>query len=293
MVTASKSRLIIGAFIATFALTGCTSADSQGVGGAGIGLGGSDTAISAAPVDMAPVDMANMGKAIAGAEFVSNTQQSVIRTGGLTLTTSNVTEVYEKAQVVISEFNGRIENSTFDVGSSNYGPTGYLTARIPEAKFDAALEALSGLAKQSTVSVSSADVTLQTIDLEAKLKALTTSKDRLVELLEQASTTSDLIAAEQALAARQSEIDSYQSQLDYLSSQVAESTLTIQIVDDSTSITQGLRGIKETMLQTAKSFLQAFENVVIFIGTAIPWIIVFSILLVTGRAITRLIRRRQ
>ena len=288
MVTASKSRLIIGAFIATFALTGCTSADSQGVGGAGIGLGGSDTAISAAPVDMA-----NMGKAIAGAEFVSNTQQSVIRTGGLTLTTSNVTEVYEKAQVVISEFNGRIENSTFDVGSSNYGPTGYLTARIPEAKFDAALEALSGLAKQSTVSVSSADVTLQTIDLEAKLKALTTSKDRLVELLEQASTTSDLIAAEQALAARQSEIDSYQSQLDYLSSQVAESTLTIQIVDDSTSITQGLRGIKETMLQTAKSFLQAFENVVIFIGTAIPWVIVFSILLVTGRAITRLIRRRQ
>jgi hypothetical protein len=288
MVTASKSRLIIGAFIATFALTGCTSADSQGVGGAGIGLGGSDTAISAAPVDMA-----NMGKAIAGAEFVSNTQQSVIRTGGLTLTTSNVTEVYEKAQVVISEFNGRIENSTFDVGSSNYGPTGYLTARIPEAKFDAALEALSGLAKQSTVSMSSADVTLQTIDLEAKLKALTTSKDRLVELLEQASTTSDLIAAEQALAARQSEIDSYQSQLDYLSSQVAESTLTIQIVDDSTSITQGLRGIKETMLQTAKSFLQAFENVVIFIGTAIPWVIVFSILLVTGRAITRLIRRRQ
>jgi hypothetical protein len=209
------------------------------------------------------------------------------------LTTSTVTEVYEKAQVVISEFNGRIENSTFDVGSSNYGPTGYLTARIPEAKFDAALEALSGLAKQSTVSVSSADVTLQTIDLEAKLKALTTSKDRLVELLEQASTTSDLIAAEQALAARQSEIDSYQSQLDYLSSQVAESTLTIQIVDDSTSITQGLRGIKETMLQTAKSFLQAFENVVIFIGTAIPWVIVFSILLVTGRAITRLIRRRQ
>jgi len=288
MFTASKSRLIIGVFIATFALSSCTSADSQGVGGSGLGLGDSDAAISAAPIDLA-----NTGKAIAGAEFVSNPQQSVIRTGGLTLTTSNVTEVYEKAQVVISEFNGRIENSTFDVGSSNYGPTGYLTARIPEAKFDAALEALSGLAKQSTVSVSSADVTLQTIDLEAKLKALTTSKDRLVELLEQASTTSDLIAAEQALAARQSEIDSYQSQLDYLSSQVAESTLTIQIVDDSTSITQGLRGIKETMLQTAKSFLQAFENVVIFIGTAIPWVIVFSILLVTGRAITRLIRRRQ
>lgn len=288
MFTASKSRLIIGLFIATFALTSCNSADSQGVGGSGIGLGDSDAAISAAPIDLA-----NTGKAIAGAEFVSNTQQSVIRTGGLTLTTSNVTEVYEKAQVVISEFNGRIENSTFDVGSSNYGPTGYLTARIPEAKFDAALEALSGLAKQSTVSVSSADVTLQTIDLEAKLKALTTSKDRLVELLEQASSTADLIAAEQALAARQSEIDSYQSQLDYLSSQVAESTLTLQIVDDSTSITQGLRGIKETMLQTAKSFLQAFENVVIFIGTAIPWVIVFSILLVTGRAITRLIRRRQ
>ena len=288
MFTASKSRLIIGVFIATFTLTSCTSADSQGVGGSGIGLGDSDAAISATPVDLA-----NMGKAIAGAEFVSNPQQSVIRTGGLTLTTSNVTEVYEKAQVVISEFNGRIENSTFDVGSSNYGPTGYLTARIPETKFDAALDALSGLAKQSTVSVSSADVTLQTIDLEAKLKALTTSKDRLVELLEQASTTSDLIAAEQALAARQSEIDSYQSQLDYLSSQVAESTLTLQIVDDSTSITQGLRGIKETMLQTAKSFLQAFENVVIFIGTAIPWVIVFSILLVTGRAITRLIRRRQ
>jgi predicted PurR-regulated permease PerM len=77
-----------------------------------------------------------------------------------------------------------------------------------------------------------------------------------------------------------------------LKSQVSESTLSIQIIDDASSVTSGLRGIKETLLQAAQNFLQAFENVVIFIGTAIPWLLVFGLLYFVLRKGAKLVARR-
>jgi hypothetical protein len=109
----------------------------------------------------------------------------------------------------------------------------------------------------------------------------------------QATTTADLLAAEQALAQRQSELDSYQAQLDYLNSQVKESTLNIQILSNSTSITSGLSGIGATLNQALRNFLQGFESVILFIGSAIPWILVLSIFYIASKSITKLVQKRK
>lgn len=219
--------------------------------------------------------------------------QAIIRTADLTIETSDVSKIFDQAKSQVEQLGGRIESSSyFDQGSSN-GPSAYLTVRIPEEKLDAVIEEVSKLGNRTALNIYSSDVTLQVVDLKAKVDALTTSRDRLLDLLNQATSTADLIAAEQALANTQGELDSYQSQLDYLDSQVAESTLTIQVADDASSITDGLRGISETLLITAQNFLKAFENIVIFIGTAIPWLLVGSVLYLSFRGTKRLLKKRR
>lgn len=277
----SKMAKIFIPFVAALLLTGCgvNSEETMGMGG---GTVDSSMGMDAGKVAVEP--------GFAAGSVVS---QAIIRTADLTIETSDVSKIFDQAKSQVEQLGGRIESSSyFDQGSSN-GPSAYLTVRIPEEKLDAVIEEVSKLGNRTALNIYSSDVTLQVVDLKAKVDALTTSRDRLLDLLNQATSTADLIAAEQALANTQGELDSYQSQLDYLDSQVAESTLTIQVADDASSITNGLRGISETLLISAQNFLKAFENIVIFIGTAIPWLLVGLVLYLSFRGFKRLLKKRR
>ncbi len=278
-----KSRLIksLSPLFIVLLLTGCTVTNNDT---AGMGGGSTDSSMGMEPakIGMAPAF-----------ESGAMATQSVIRTADLTIESSNVTKTFTETKSLVEKLGGRIESSSVSDQGQEFGPNAYLTIRVAETKLDSVIEEVSKLGKQTALNIYTSDVTLQTIDLKAKVDALTTSRDRLLELLNQATTTSDLIAAEQALAARQGELDSYQSQLDYLESQVSESTLSIQIVDDASSITNGLRGIQETLLIAAQNFLKAFENIVIFIGTAIPWLLIAGLLYFVFKGTKRLIKKRK
>lgn len=268
-------------FFAVIFLAGCniTTNETAGMGG---GSADSSMGMEPAKIGMAPAF-----------ESGAVATQSVIRTADLTIETSDVSETFTETKELVEKLGGRVEASSVSDQGQEFGPNAYLTVRVVEAKLDSVIEEVSKLGNQTSLNVYTSDVTLQTIDLKAKVEALSASRDRLLELLEQATTTADLIAAEQALATRQSELDSYQSQLEYLESQVSESTLTIQIVDDASSVTNGLRGIQETLLVAAQNFLKAFENIVIFVGTAIPWLLVAGLLYAVIKGSKRLVKKRK
>ena len=276
----SKTTKLLSILFATLLLTSCgvNDADQSGREGSMDSSMGMDS-----------------GKVSVEPGFAAGTEvnQSIIRTADLTLEISDVTETFAEAKSLVETLGGRIESSSVYDQGVGHGPNAYLTVRIPEAKLDSVIEEVSKLGTRTALNIYTSDVTLQVVDLKAKVDALTASRDRLLELLDQATSTADLIAAEQALASTQSELDSYQSQLDYLDSQVAESTLTIQLVDDASSITNGLRGISETLLIAAQNFLKAFENIVIFIGTAIPWLLATALLLFAYKGGKRLKNKRN
>jgi len=100
--------------------------------------------------------------------------------------------------------------------------------RIPTAKLDAAIMQLKKLGRVENVSQSTQDVTGQARDLDVCSTALTTSVDRLVELLARASTAADLISIESSLADRQASLESLQSQKRALGDQVDLATLAVE-----------------------------------------------------------------
>lgn len=272
-----KRLLLLPIIGITFLISACSANDE-----AVVGMGGGDsTAV-----------MPGMDKSmVTGEQMTDLATPSVIRIADMSLSTGDVQEAVSKVEDEIKQLSGRIETSSYYQPTDGFNASAFISARVPEAKLDEAIAQIGKLGKQTSLNINSTDVTLQAIDLKAKIAALTESRDRLQALLNEATSVSDLIAAEDALSARQSELDSYQDQLDYLGTQVAESTLSIQILDDSTSLTSGLRGIKATLIQTVQNFLQAFEDVVIFIGTAIPWILVLSVLYLIVKPVVRLTRK--
>lgn len=227
------------------------------------------------------------------AQSLATTEQAIIRNGDMALEVKNVTETVDEVRSVISSSGGRIESSSVNAEFQDSAPSAFIVARIPEAKLDAVIAAVSELGQRTSLNINTTDVTLQVIDLNARIDALVISRDRLLDLMAQATTTADLLAAEQALAQRQSELDAYQAQLDYLNSQVTQSTLNIQIVSNSTPITSGLAGIGATLNQALRNFLQAFESVILFIGTAIPWMIVIAIFYFTIRSFSRWVQKKR
>lgn len=242
----------------------------------------------------ASADIASLEKgAPAYADTAVTGEQAIIRNGNMTLEVKDVLTTVAEVTSLINSSSGRIESSSLNAEFENSGASAYIVARVPEAKLDEAIAAISELGERTSLNISTTDVTLQVIDLTARIDALVISRDRLLDLMAQATTTADLLAAEQALSQRQSELDAYQAQLDYLNSQVTQSTLNITIVSNSTSITSGLAGIGATLNQALRNFLQGFESVILFIGSAIPWLLVLSIFYITSKAVSRMVKSRK
>jgi hypothetical protein len=96
-----------------------------------------------------------------------------------------------------------------------------VTIRVPEPRLDAALDTLGRLGKITNRTVSAQDVTEEAIDVEARIRSLTASRDRLRELLTRASAVGDVVAVERELARAQGELDSLQGRLQHLRSTAA------------------------------------------------------------------------
>ena len=151
----SKQVLVAVAF-SIFTLTGCGvngSLPPSAVGG-GSDIASIDPAIKDSGIDSPSVTPA------------------IIRTGDMTLQTGDVEKVFSEVKSAVSKFEGRVESSNYQGRIDGYGPNAYLTIRVPESKLDAAVEELSKLAKRTSLTTSTSDVTLQTVDLPAKVDAL-------------------------------------------------------------------------------------------------------------------------
>ena len=118
-------------------------------------------------------------------------------------------------------------------GSSRYGQGDQLnmtaTFRIPEINFDAVMEGLRKDGKVLSEDVNSYEVTMQLIDLEARLKNLRASEAEFIALLKRAANVSDVVAVQAELSQVQGDIESFDAQRIALADQVAMSSINVTL----------------------------------------------------------------
>jgi len=268
---------------ALLALTGCSSmADS--LEETSVSMGAPDIAYTE---DMA-VEMDMQGRAN---ESAASFEPEIIRTGYLSLSVDSPSETADQITDVVEAAGGRIASRS-DYTPVDYGqPSSYLEARIPYDVLDATVEAIQELGDVQEVSLNSVDVSLQKVDLDARIGVLEAAIERLNELLAEAASTSDLIAVESALSERQAELDSLQSQRDYLSDQTLFATLSISVITPANATPAEPDGFLDGIVRGWESILAFFAGTIVWAGILVPWLGLAAVVIAIILLLRRLRRR--
>jgi len=169
----------------------------------------------------------------------------------------------------------------------------WITVRVPADQLQDVVDELEDVGEVTATNLSRQDVTAQTVDLEARIDAAQASVDRLTELMAQAESVADLIAAEAALSERQALLESYQQQLEMLDDQVAMSTLSVTVVPDVEPVAADPAGFGDGLAAGWNGLVATLNGIVIAIGFLLPWLAVAAVAALIVWGIVRLVRRQK
>jgi hypothetical protein len=263
-------------------VAGCTALNSQSSSDSGSGSAARSESMDAGTV---PGEMAAPGEAVAGDAAV--TDRSVITTGSVSLTVADPIRSAEDAATIVEEAGGRVDSRTETPETENQSASANLSLRIPVGDLDRTLDALRALGTVNYVSLNASDVTQQSQDLDARITALSTSVDRLLALMAQATTTTDLIAIEGELSTRQAELEGLKSQRDYLSDQVEYSTITLDLYSTGTVAPGAPDNFWTAIAAGWTTLVTALGALLVGVGFALPWL---AILAVAGGIVFLIVR---
>lgn len=152
-------------------------------------------------------------------------------TMSLTAETENLADAMGLLAEKIQESGGYVESQSISGTAANSGrsPSAYITVRIPAEQLDSFVEDVSGMTNVVSSSRYVEDITLSYTDTEGRVKALKTEEARLLELMEQAETMSDLLEIEGRLTEVRYQLENYTSTLRLYDNQVDYATLDLTL----------------------------------------------------------------
>lgn len=152
-------------------------------------------------------------------------------TMSLTAETENLTDAMGLLAEKIQASDGYVESQSISGTAVNSGrsPSAYITVRVPAEQLDSFVEDVSGMTNVVSSSRYVEDITLSYTDTEGRVKALKTEEARLLELMEQAQTMSDLLEIEERLTEVRYQLENYTSTLRLYDNQVDYATLDLTL----------------------------------------------------------------
>lgn len=224
----------------------------------------------------------------APAEDSTVAKTDIVITGSIVMTVEDPTTAADKFVEATEAAGGRVESRSEQTNISS--PSATLTLRIPSDQLDAVLADIDELGVVDSKNINYDDVTSQRVDLDARIEALQTSVDRLLELMAGATSTEDLLAAESSLTQRQAELDSLQSQRTQLGDQIAYATITVTLSSTPPVIAEG--GFIGAIKEGWNSLVDFAGGLARTIGFLLPWTPVFLIIAGGIYALRRALKRR-
>ena len=145
----------------------------------------------------------------------------------VSLEVHEIDAMVRQVEAVATQRGGWIESADI-VGEAGYR-TANINVRVPAERFDDAIQTLRGLGRVTDEGVSSTDVTDQLIDVEARLGAWRVQEERLIVLLENATTVEDVIDIERRIAEVREDIERVAATQRNLENRVAASLIRVHL----------------------------------------------------------------
>jgi len=236
----------------------------------------------------------------------AGTTRKLIKTATRNLETLEFDTTVAAIEKLCVDYGGYVENS--DVSGNNYSSKYYgynqryanYTLRIPVDKLDAFLDDAGNIGNVTYKSDNARDITDAYYDTEARLKAVETRRDRLMELLEKADSMETIIQLEQALSDTMYEIDSYTGTLRLYDNQVDYSFVYINITEvfelssptPPPPVTLGSR-LQDAGINAVRDLKNGTQDFVVWIVRNVFTLIILAAIVVALVIIVRRIRHKK
>ncbi|MEW5919663.1 MAG: DUF4349 domain-containing protein [Bacillota bacterium] len=238
-------------FFLVCSAAGCASASKavyEQVGGADMAYGGKAAPATApapavppapdAPARAMDADMAIMEEAGIGREAAYATvqeapagapgQRQIIQNAYLHLEIRHIDEIVTTLQTMADQAGGYVASrEIYNLGEERRA--GHVSLRVPADRFALLLAAIKDLGKTKNERVFTDDVTMQYIDLEARITNLAAQEKRLRELLQKAESIEDIMHVERELGRIRGDLEAMEGNFRYLRERVQYSSIEIQL----------------------------------------------------------------
>lgn len=236
-------------------------------------------------------------------DIYNDPNAKVIRTAEITLQTTEFDAAVAALNDLTKAQGGYYE--TAEVNSGGYYDTwasrsGYYVVRVPKENFTAFRDGISGVGHIYSISENSVDVGETYYDTEARLATLTTKRDRLLALLEQAEKMEDIITLENALADVQYQIDMHTTTLRKYDSLIGYATFRIRLSEvvkltEEPSVKESFGSRLVSSLKAGvEDFGQAVQSFVLWLARNLIGVVILAVIVAAAVIVTcRQIRRRK
>jgi len=306
VLTAVVVLTLVGLVSSQFMLGSPLASRNQefGFGGGG---GGVDLYAASPPIAEQPAAPEDISKSANQAgEMQTAVNRLVIKNAELAIVVSDPKADMERITKLADEMGGYVVSS--NLFQSYYGPNSIevpeatITIRVPSEKLDEALARIKEDAVDiDSENVSGQDVTSEYVDLQSRLTAKQAAEKKLLEILDDAKETEDVLAVYTQLQMIQTEIESLKGQIQYYEQSAALSSISIRLIAEAGTQPIAIgpwrpEGAAKDAVEDLVFFFQNFvEFLIRFVIFVLPSLILIAIPLflvfLGGRALFRRFRK--
>lgn len=220
---------------------------------------------------------------------VDTTERKIIKSAYMALDTVEFERTTDAVMGKAVAMGGYIESSSiqgtrlFDRGQPSRR-TANFQIRIPEEQFEAFMSAVGELGVVTTEQIMGQDITGQYFDTETRVRTLKVQEERLLALLARADKLTDIIEIERELSRIRFDIESLTGTLKGWDHMVNFSRVNIDVyeVEELKEIEPKpetwFDRVSKAFRDSLKNLVSIFENLVIFLVAAIPYLLVLAVI---------------
>lgn len=200
----------------------------------------------------------------------------LVRRASLGIKVDDIFAAAVQVRQIAAAADGLVVNEHFGdemiYGTSNLNRFGMMTISVPSEELDPTLDRLGEIGEVRSRSSESVDVKDEYVDVEARIKTLTASIERMRDLMTQTDDVEQIVRLETALSARQADLDSLQARLNNLTASIAMSPVDISLTttDDLYSDETGFIGAFKDAWNDFKASATVLVRAT---GALLPWVI--------------------
>jgi len=221
----------------------------------------------------------------------ADTERKIIQRASLRIEVKDFQSSSDAVIGIVERSRGFISDSHMHVTGTGR-KRGDIIIRVPTDKFLVVIAEIEHLGDVKSKSTSGEDVTEEYIDLTARLNNSERQEQRLLEILDMANNTKEVLEVEREIWRVRSEIERLTGRIKYLDDRVELATVSVSL-NEPEPITHSW-GIRDAIRSAFGGFVSVVRGLIILVGYALPILILVGFgWLVKSKLMPRLGKKRE